>query len=52
MPLIPIALATGWSAKRQAGSVPFWRKAILAPLFVGGFLVLGLLLQVTGQLPR
>ena len=49
---VGVGLATGWSARRQAGSVPFWRKAILAPLFVGGFLVLGLLLQVTGQLPR
>jgi len=32
--------------------VPFWRKALVAPLFVSGWLVLGLLLQVTGQLPR
>ena len=49
---VGVGLGTGGSIRRQAGLVPFRRKAILAPLFVGGWLVLGLLLQVTGQLPR
>jgi hypothetical protein len=49
---VAVGLGTGGSMRGHPGSVPFWRKAILAPLFVGGWLVLGLLLQVTGQLPR
>jgi len=49
---VAVGLGAGWSTRRQGGAVPFWRKAILAPLFLGGWMVLGLLLQVTGQLPR
>lgn len=49
---VGIGLVTGWSIRRQARTAPFWRKALIAPLFVAGWLVLGLLLQVTGQLPR
>ncbi|TMD23903.1 MAG: hypothetical protein E6I47_06470 [Chloroflexi bacterium] len=49
---VAVGLGAAWSTRRQAGAVPFWRKALVAPLFVLGFLVLGLLLQVTGQLPR
>jgi hypothetical protein len=49
---VGIGLGTGWSIRRQARSVPFWRKALIALLFVAGWLVLGWLLQVTRQLPR
>ena len=49
---VGLGLGTNWSTRRQTRSVPFWRKALVAPLFVGGWLALGLLLQVTGQLPR
>ena len=49
---VAIGVGTGSSIRRQGGSVPFWRKALVAPLFLGGWTMLGLLLQVTGQLPR
>jgi len=49
---VAVGVGAAWSTTRQGGAVPFWRKALVAPVFVGGFLVLGLLLQVTGQLPR
>ena len=50
------AVALGWasgvSARRRWGNIPFWQKALFAPLFVGGWLILGWTLQVTGLLPR
>ena len=49
---VAAGVGTASAMRRQDGSAPFWRKALVAPLFLGGWMVLGLLLQVTGQLPR
>ena len=49
---VSIGWATWTSARRRGRSIPFWRKAIFAPLLVGGFLILGWTLQVSGLLSR
>jgi hypothetical protein len=44
--------ATAWSARRHGGRLAFYQKAAMLLAFVVGFLILGLLLQGFGLLPR
>lgn len=44
--------ATGVTARRRRGSIPFWQKAVIFPLFLAGWLIIGWTLQLSGLLPR
>lgn len=47
-----LGTAMGLSARRRSRGIPFWQKALFAPFIVGGFLILGWTLQVSGLLTR